>query len=72
MQILRETGNLRLAQRLLGHADIKSTMVYAHAIEDDVKAGLAALSRNSPGATPEGLEKGEGEQSAKGSSAAAS
>lgn len=48
MQILRQTGNLRLAQRLLGHADIKSTMVYAHAIEADVKAGLAGLSRNSP------------------------
>jgi integrase len=50
MQILRATGNLRLAQRLLGHADIKSTMVYAHAVEDDVKRGLAAMSRNSPGA----------------------
>lgn len=54
MQILRATGNLRLAQKLLGHADIKSTMVYAHAIEGDVRAGLAALSRNSPGQpTPE-------------------
>lgn len=48
MQMLRTTGNLRVAQRLLGHADIKSTLVYAHAVEADVKAGLAALSRNSP------------------------
>lgn len=48
MQILRGTGNVRMAQKLLGHADIKSTLVYAHAIEADVKAGLAALSRNSP------------------------
>lgn len=48
MQMLRTTGNLRVAQRLLGHADIKSTLVYAHAVEADVRAGLAALSRNSP------------------------
>lgn len=56
MQILRGTENLRLAQALLGHADIKSTMVYAHALESDVKKGLAKLSRNSPEApevTPE-------------------
>lgn len=72
MQILRETGNLRLAQRLLGHADIKSTMVYAHAIEDDVKAGLAALSRNSPGATTERCDKDEVEQPSKGGRTAAS
>lgn len=48
MTMLRATGNLRLAQRLLGHADIKSTMVYAHAVEDDVRKGLAEVSRNSP------------------------
>jgi integrase len=48
MKILRATGNLRLAQRLLGHASIQSTLTYAHAIESDVKAGLAAVSRNSP------------------------
>lgn len=72
MQILRETGNLRLAQRLLGHADIKSTMVYAHAIEDDVKAGLAALSRNSPGASKGDGKKGKPKQASKGSRAAAS
>lgn len=45
MQILRATGDIRLAQRLLGHADIKSTMVYAHAIESDVRKGLAKLTR---------------------------
>ncbi len=48
MNILRATENLRVTQRLLGHADIKSTMVYAHALEADVKNGLAKLSRNSP------------------------
>lgn len=48
MQTLRKTKNLRVAQRLLGHADIKSTMVYAHAIEDDVRQALAEVHRNSP------------------------
>lgn len=43
MTMLRATGNLRLAQRLLGHADIKSTMVYAHAVEADVKGGLEVV-----------------------------
>ena len=47
-KILRATGNIRLAQRLLGHRSIQSTLVYAHATEDDVRGGLAALSRNSP------------------------
>lgn len=48
MQILRGTENLRLAQALLGHADIKSTMVYAHALESDVKKGLAQVLAKSP------------------------
>lgn len=65
MQILRQTGNLRLAQRLLGHADIKSTMVYAHAIEADVKAGLAGLSRNSPDQSSGGVEKAVSDQNDK-------
>lgn len=54
MQILRATGDIRLAQRLLGHADIKSTLVYAHAIESDVRAGLAKLTKGEqkPNANP--------------------
>lgn len=47
-EMLRQTGNLRLAQRLLGHADIKSTMKYAHALEDDLRAALDPEFRNSP------------------------
>lgn len=57
MEMLGKTGNLRLTQQLLGHADIKSTLVYAHALEDDLRKalgaeardpGVAAQSRNSP------------------------
>ncbi len=42
-RLLRHTGNLRLAQRLLGHADIKTTTRYAHAAEEDLRAGLEAV-----------------------------
>ncbi|MDP1738875.1 MAG: site-specific integrase [Caulobacter sp.] len=40
MTILRQTGNLRLTQQLLGHADIKSTLIYASALEADLRAAL--------------------------------
>lgn len=65
MKTLRATGNLRVTQRLLGHASIQSTLAYAHAIEDDVKAALAAVSRNSPGETETEAAKPEADQSAK-------
>ncbi|WP_300396323.1 site-specific integrase [Henriciella sp.] len=46
--MLRKTGNLKLAQRLLGHASIQSTVRYANASEDDLRAALDGLSPNSP------------------------
>jgi len=48
MQMLRDTGNLRMTQKLLGHASIQSTLVYAHAMEADLRAALAARPRHSP------------------------
>ncbi len=45
---LAETGDLRLTQKLLGHADIKSTLIYSHALDSGLRAQLE--SRNSPGA----------------------
>lgn len=38
--MLRKTGNLKLTQQLLGHADIKSTLRYAHALEADLRSAL--------------------------------
>lgn len=40
--LLRDTGNLRLAQQMLGHADIKSTMRYAGALHGQLRAALEA------------------------------
>ncbi len=55
-QILRRTGNLKLAQRLLGHASIQSTVRYAHATEADLRDALDDLSRNGPEASDGDLD----------------
>jgi integrase len=53
-KLLRETGNLKLVQRALNHADLKTTARYAHVLDADVAAALERVteSRNffrSPG-----------------------
>jgi integrase len=47
-QLVRRGRNLLLAKSLLGHKDIRSTMRYAHALEEDLRAALDSESRNSP------------------------
>jgi integrase len=39
-KVLRETGNLRLVQRLLNHADLKTTARYAHVLDAEVAEAL--------------------------------
>ncbi len=41
-RLLRNSGNLRLPQRLLGHSDIKTTLKYAHATMDDLRDAMIA------------------------------
>jgi integrase len=41
--LLRSTGNLKLTQRMLGHASIQSTMRYAHATESDLRDALTTM-----------------------------
>jgi integrase len=43
------TGSLKLAQQLLGHVSISSTMRYAHALDRDLRELLEGLSRPGPG-----------------------
>jgi integrase len=51
-------GNLRTVQRMLRHRDIRSTLRYAHADDDDVLAALEAASpAKSPEASPEAESK---------------
>lgn len=44
--IMRATGNLQVARRLLGHASIQSTVRYAHATEGDLRSGLESVSKS--------------------------
>jgi len=45
-KILRETGNLKLAQKALNHADIKSTLRYAHVLDEDVAAAVERIAKS--------------------------
>jgi integrase len=45
-KLLRETGNLKLVQRALNHADIKTTTRYAHVLDDEVAAALERVSES--------------------------
>lgn len=41
-RILRQTGNLAAAQKALAHKNIRTTLRYAHAFDDDVRQALEA------------------------------
>lgn len=43
-RMLRQTGNLKLVSRLLGHKDIATTMRYAHVLVDDMRDALEDFS----------------------------
>jgi integrase len=45
-KLLRETGNLKLVQKALNHADIKTTSRYAHVMDDEVAAGMEAAQKS--------------------------
>ncbi|MGM4886296.1 tyrosine-type recombinase/integrase [Tardiphaga sp. 11_C7_N12_6] len=45
-KLLRETKNLKLVQKALNHADIKTTTKYAHVVDDEVAAGLEAMQKS--------------------------
>jgi len=45
-KLLRETGNLRLVQKALGHASIETTTRYAHVLDSEVADAMERMSRN--------------------------
>ena len=45
-KLLRATGNLKLVQKALNHRDIKSTLRYAHVLDQDVAAAVEAVAES--------------------------
>lgn len=43
-RMLRQTGNIKLVSRLLGHSSIETTARYAHVLVDDMRAALEGFS----------------------------
>lgn len=39
-RVLRESGNLRAVQKMLGHARIETTLRYAHVLDEDVRQAM--------------------------------
>lgn len=57
-RILRQTNNLVLVKEALKHRNIKTTLRYAHAADDDVRKALeASRSRNSPEVASSNVQK---------------
>jgi integrase len=45
-KLLRETGNVKLVQKALNHADIASTMRYAHVLDADVASAIEDVAKS--------------------------
>jgi integrase len=45
-KLLRETGNLKLVQKVLNHTDIKTTARYAHVLNEDVAVALNRVQKS--------------------------
>lgn len=41
--LYRETKDIRLVQKALGHADISTTMIYTHIVDDDLEQALKSF-----------------------------
>lgn len=39
-RLLRETSNIRLVQKALGHADVSTTMIYTHIVDEELEAAM--------------------------------
>ena len=42
-ELYRESKNIRLVQKALGHASLSTTMIYTHIVDDDMEEAMRAL-----------------------------
>jgi integrase len=45
-KLLRDSGNLKLVQKAMNHRDIKSTLRYAHVLDEDVAAAVERVAKS--------------------------
>jgi integrase len=45
-KLLRETGNLKLVQKALNHADLKTTGRYAHVLDDEIADAMERVAKS--------------------------
>ena len=41
--LLRDTKNIRIVQKALGHADISSTQIYTHIVDEELEEALKSF-----------------------------
>jgi site-specific recombinase XerD len=42
-RLYRETGNIRLVQKALGHSDLSTTMIYTHVVDEELEGAMKEL-----------------------------
>ncbi len=60
--IYRETSSIRLTQKALGHADLSTTQIYTHIVDEELEGALKSFAtrRSQRSATAEAERKGDG------------
>ncbi len=42
-RLYRDTGNIRLVQKALGHSDLSTTMIYTHVVDEELEGAMKGL-----------------------------
>ncbi|WP_263789961.1 tyrosine-type recombinase/integrase [Salinibacter sp.] len=42
-RLYRETGNIRMVQKALGHSDLSTTMIYTHVVDEELEGAMKEL-----------------------------